>query len=184
MSGKLIRMFHASPRSLYERIQPHASREERISMFENSDLTENIEGERKPDVVCYGDVHQAFVQNFRGKTLCNAGSVGNPLEITQASYLIFEGTYNEKKLSFSIQLVRVPYDIELAIRLAEELEMPEIEEYKQELRTALYRGFKGSKLIIYQRFFKYIYHNLKYINDFFDISTIRQRISIYRQIVT
>lgn len=52
MSGKLIRMFHASPRSLYERIQPHASREERISMFENSDLTENIEGERKPDVVC------------------------------------------------------------------------------------------------------------------------------------
>ncbi|MCT6903195.1 MAG: metallophosphoesterase, partial [Lactobacillus sp.] len=82
MSGKLIRMFHASPRSLYERIQPHASREERISMFENSELTENIEGERKPDVVCYGDVHQAFVQNFRGKTLCNAGSVGNPLEIT------------------------------------------------------------------------------------------------------
>ena len=44
MSGKLIRMFHASPRSLYERIQPHASREERISMFENSELTENIEG--------------------------------------------------------------------------------------------------------------------------------------------
>ncbi|MEK4498186.1 metallophosphoesterase family protein [Bacillus sp. FSL R12-0069] len=115
-----------------------------IRMFENSELTENIEGERKPDVVCYGDVHQAFVQNFRGKTLCNAGSVGNPLEITQASYLIFEGTYNEKEAaSFSIQLVRVPYDIELAIRLAEELEMPEIEEYKQELRTALYRGFKG-----------------------------------------
>ncbi|TKI85180.1 metallophosphoesterase, partial [Bacillus wiedmannii] len=24
-----------------------------------------------------------------------------------------------------------------------ELDMPEIEEYKQELRTALYRGFKG-----------------------------------------
>ena len=36
-------------------------------MFENSELTENIDGERKPDVVCYGDVHQAFVQNFRGK---------------------------------------------------------------------------------------------------------------------
>lgn len=47
MSGKLIRMFHASPRSLYERIQPHAAREERISMFENSELTENIEGEKK-----------------------------------------------------------------------------------------------------------------------------------------
>ncbi|PGT19458.1 hypothetical protein COC96_05395 [Bacillus cereus] len=53
-------------------------------------------------------------------------------------------------------------------------------------------GLRGSKrIIIYQRFFKYIYRNLKYINDFFDISnttknisTIRQRISIYRQIVT
>ena len=51
MSGKLIRMFHASPRSLYERIQPHASREERISMFENSDLTENIEGENQMSFV-------------------------------------------------------------------------------------------------------------------------------------
>ncbi|EAO53608.1 hypothetical protein COC60_14340 [Bacillus thuringiensis] len=46
-------------------------------------------------------------------------------------------------------------------------------------------GLRGSKpIIIYQRFFKYIYHNLKYINDFFNISTIRQRISTYRQIVT
>ena len=67
MSGKLIRMFHASPRSLYERIQPHASREERISMFENSDLTENIEGERKPDVVCYGDVHKRSFKISEGK---------------------------------------------------------------------------------------------------------------------
>ncbi|PGL84973.1 hypothetical protein CN931_10695 [Bacillus sp. AFS054943] len=37
---------------------------------------------------------------------------------------------------------------------------------------------------IYRRFFEYIYHNLKYINDFFDISTIRQGISIYRQRMT
>ncbi|MEH6977966.1 metallophosphoesterase family protein, partial [Bacillus pseudomycoides] len=143
MSGKLIRMFHASPRSLYERVQPGAPSEQRISLFENSDLTENIEGEREPDVVCYGDIHQAYVQNFRGKTLCNVGSVGNPLEITQASYLIFEGVYGQKEAaSFSIQLVRVPYDIELAIRLAREEEMPEIDAYIQELTTAKYRGLK------------------------------------------
>ncbi|WP_242143235.1 MULTISPECIES: metallophosphoesterase [unclassified Bacillus cereus group] len=143
MSGKLIRMFHASPRSVYERIQPHASREERMSMFENSNVTKNIEGDRKPDVVCYGDVHQAFVQNFKGKTLCNAGSVGNPLEITQASYLIFEGIYDQKEpASFSIQLVRVPYNIELAIQIAKEFDMPEIDAYIQELTTAQYRGLK------------------------------------------
>ncbi|WP_410982984.1 metallophosphoesterase family protein [Bacillus cereus] len=143
MSGKFIRMFHASPRSLYERIQPYASREERVSMFENSNLTENMEGERTPDVVCYGDVHQAFVQNFRGKTLCNAGSVGNPLEITQASYLIFEGVYNQKEAaSFSVQLVRVPYDIERAIQLGKDIDMPELDEYVEELTTAKYRGLK------------------------------------------
>ncbi|AUD23244.1 hypothetical protein CU648_12265 [Bacillus sp. HBCD-sjtu] len=39
-------------------------------------------------------------------------------------------------------------------------------------------------LKIYQRFFKYIYHNSQYINDFFNISTIRQRISTYRQKTT
>jgi len=44
---------------------------------------------------------------------------------------------------------------------------------------------------LYQRFFKYIYRNLQYINDFsnisiviYNISTIRQEISIYRQILT
>ncbi|OUA51652.1 hypothetical protein BK785_24865 [Bacillus thuringiensis serovar bolivia] len=31
-----------------------------------------------------------------------------------------------------------------------------------------------SQLTIYQRFFQYIYHNLQYINDFFNISIFRQ----------
>ncbi|TYR81311.1 metallophosphoesterase family protein [Priestia megaterium] len=143
MSGKLVRAFHASPRSLYERIQPWDAMEKRLSMFDNSMQTENSKGKRQPDVVCYGDVHNAYVQNFAGKTLCNVGSVGNPLEITQASYAILEGKYDsEEAASFSIQLVRVPYDIDLAIRLAQELEMPDLDPYIQELTTARYRGLK------------------------------------------
>lgn len=141
MSGKLVRMFHASPRSVYERIQPWDSLENRLSMFENTDSTENMAGKREPDVVCYGDVHNAFLQNIKGKTLCNVGSVGNPLDLTQASYAILEGEYNNSEPGvFSIQLVRVPYDIELSIQLAKEAEMPELEEYIQELTTAKYRG--------------------------------------------
>ena len=98
---------------------------------------------REPDVVCYGDVHNAFHQNIKGKTLCNVGSVGNPLDLTQASYAILEGEYNQpEKGVFSIQLVRVPYDIELSIQIAREAEMPELEEYIQELTTAKYRGLK------------------------------------------
>ncbi|MDQ1146578.1 protein phosphatase [Bacillus sp. SORGH_AS 510] len=141
MSGKLVRMFHASPRSVYERIQPWDSLERRLSMFENNANTENIEGKREPDVVCYGDIHNAYQQNIKGKTLCNVGSIGNPLDLPQASYAILEGTYNQtEKGVFSIQLVRVPYDIELAIHLAKEAGMPELEEYIQELTSAKYRG--------------------------------------------
>jgi protein phosphatase len=143
MSGKLVRMFHASPRSVYERVQPWDSIDRRLSMFENTDSTENIAEKRKPDVVCYGDVHNAYQQIINGKLLCNVGSVGNPLDITQASYAILEGEYEKSENGvFSIQLIRVPYDIELSIKIAREAEMPELEEYIQELTTAKYRGSK------------------------------------------
>jgi protein phosphatase len=143
MSGKLVRMFHASPRSVYERIQPWDSLERRLSMFENTEHTKNIAGKKQPDVVFYGDIHNAYQQNIKGKTLCNVGSVGNPLDLTQASYAILEGEYNQSENGvFSIQLVRVPYDIESSIQIAKEMEMPELEEYIQELTTAKYRGLK------------------------------------------
>ncbi len=143
MSGRFIRLFHASPRSVYERIQPWDSIEQRLSLFENSNMTENIVGERTPDVICYGDIHNAYIQNFEGKTLCNVGSVGNPLEITQSSYVILEGSYNDREASsFSIQFIRVPYDIDLSIELAKKANMPDIEPYIKELKTARYRGLK------------------------------------------
>ncbi|OLO40431.1 metallophosphatase family protein [Alkalihalophilus pseudofirmus] len=143
MSGRLVRLFHASPRSLYERIQPWDELDKRLSLFNNSELTDNIKGEKEPDVVGYGDVHNAYVQNLQGKTLFNCGSVGNPLEITQASYAILEGEYQSEQLSsFSIQFVRVPYDIELAIQQAKDVNMPELDDYIKELTTARYRGLK------------------------------------------
>jgi protein phosphatase len=143
MSGRFIRMFHASPRSVYDRIQPWDQFERRLSLFENSIYTKNICEERKPDVVCYGDIHNAYIQNFEGKTLCNVGSVGNPLEITQASYVILEGEYGQEKAgSFSIQFIRVPYNIEESINQAIDMRMPDLDPYIQELTTARYRGIK------------------------------------------
>lgn len=70
------------------------------------------------------------------RTLLDTGSAGNPLDILQASYTIFEGLFRDD----SIQFVRVPYDIEQSIRLAREADMPDIEPYANELRTAIYRG--------------------------------------------
>jgi protein phosphatase len=143
MSGRLIRLFHASAKSVYHRVQPWSPSEERLAMFEPVGIWEgeSSQEERKPDVVGYGDVHNAFVQHLRGKLLFNTGSVGNPLDMPQASYAILEGEWgSENPGAFSVQLVRVPYDIELAIRHAEEANMPELAPYQQELRTAKYRG--------------------------------------------
>ncbi|WP_438351744.1 metallophosphoesterase family protein [Paenibacillus sp. FA6] len=138
MSGKFIRLFHASPRSLYERVQPWDDQEQRESLFESSDRCVQ---EKIADVVAYGDIHNAYMQHLNGKTLINVGSVGNPLDMTQASYVIMEGEMHSTAIApFNIQFIRVPYDIELAIRQAMETDMPHLGEYKRELRTGVYRG--------------------------------------------
>ncbi|MTH53181.1 metallophosphoesterase [Bacillus mangrovi] len=139
MSGRQIRLFHASPFSLYTRIQPWDSIEKRMSMFGNTEMTGR--SSKQPDVAGYGDVHQAFVHQYKEKMLFNAGSVGNPLDMNQASYAMLEGVEGgEAEDAFSIQLIRVPYDIERSIRIAREAEMPDLHEYIQELTTARYRG--------------------------------------------
>ena len=136
MSGKLVRLCHASPNDLFHRTHLSTAREERLRLF-----MPTISLDKVADIIGYGDIHGAHVENFDGKTIFNAGSVGNPLEITQASYAILEGVYNSKELSsITISLVRVPYDIERAIRHAHESGMPDKDEYINELRTAKYRG--------------------------------------------
>ncbi len=144
LSGKLVRLFHSSAKGIYHRVQQHHALEERLAMFENTPATGTPASGRCPDIVGYGDIHQAYVQNFLGKTLFNCGSVGNPLEIPQAAYAILEGAIDsEQSAPFSLQLVRLPYDRELAIRqAAAEDDMPEREAYTNELRTAKYRGSK------------------------------------------
>lgn len=141
MSGRYVRLFHASPRSCYERIQPWDSIEQRLSMFESS---EHCVSDRMADIAGYGDIHHVYMRHLKNKMLFNVGSVGNPLDIPQASYAILEGEYgSETSATLNIQFIRVPYDIELAIRQAEDADMPDLAPYIQELRTAKYRGIKS-----------------------------------------
>ncbi|MBP1964768.1 metallophosphoesterase family protein [Paenibacillus aceris] len=140
MSGKFVRLFHASPRSVYERIQPWDSMESRLSMFESSEACGE---QREADVAGYADVHNAFLQILKGRMLFNTGSVGNPLDMTQASYVLVEGHYASKQPGmFNLQHVRVPYNIELAVQHAKDERMPDAEAYILELRTGQYRGRK------------------------------------------
>lgn len=139
LGEKFVRCVHASPRSVYERILPFNPLEKQKTLFENSDQTLNICGDRTPDYYVYGDIHYACVKPISGKgILVNVGSVGNPLEIPEASYCIFEQIGN----SIGVQLIRVPYDKEAVIQKARELGMPDIEVYQAEIMDCLYRGRK------------------------------------------
>ena len=139
MSGKLLRLCHASPNDLFHRVYLSTKQSKRMELFEATP-TLKIEA----DVVGYGDIHGAHIDNFTGKTIFNVGSVGNPLDITLASYGIIEGTLDDRQeRPLAISIVRVPYDIELAVDQANATDMPEKQEYINELRTAIFRGRKA-----------------------------------------
>ena len=133
LAGRRVRLFHASATSVYTRVHFHHTDEEFAGMFATTELTGDGP---EPTVVVYGDVHDAYVETFRGRTLVNVGSVGNPLDETTASYVILEGAGDV----FSLQIVRVPYDVEAELAVAEAAGMPTLEAWTIELRTAIFRG--------------------------------------------
>ncbi|MFC5451755.1 metallophosphoesterase family protein [Paenibacillus aestuarii] len=153
MSGKLLRLFHASAQSVFHRVKRKASKEERQAMFQHTEMTGTPEDGKFPDIVGYGDIHVPYLLSLKplhdkldvhqdqakeGLLLFNVGSVGTPYDgIPQACYGIVEGEQESSgPAGFSIQFVRVPYDIGLSIQLAYDVEMPESRRYELELRTA------------------------------------------------
>src|SRR5438128_5130595 len=108
MSGRRVRLFHASQESVYYRVRMEDPREKLLAMFTNTAFTGNT---FEPDVVGYGDIHRAYVMPFHQRMLFNAGSVGNPLDMAQGSYAIREGRYATRRAdTFAVQLIRVPSD--------------------------------------------------------------------------
>lgn len=138
LSGKRIRLVHASPQGTFHRVHQSGPVERQEAMFESTAFTDPA---FQPDIVGYGDIHVPFVRTFPNRMLVNAGSVGNPLDTTLACYVILEGSANARSPApLAVSLVRVPYDIERAIRDAADVEMPDLDAYAWELRTARYRG--------------------------------------------
>ena len=138
MSGRRVRLLHASPRGVHHRVHQDDPDEKLRAMFDSTDFTGHG---FEPDVVGYGDIHSAYLRTFHHKVLFNVGSVGNPLDLPIACYAILEGCLEDLVAGpWSINLVRVPYDIERAIREATDEGMPALQPYVKELRTARYRG--------------------------------------------
>lgn len=150
LSGRRIRLFHASQTSEFVRVRWAHTHEEFVGMFTNTDFTGDfraaVDGHEwepgtTPDVVGYGDIHGTYLQVDEGLHLFNAGAVGNHLDDPSAPYCILEGvTASLVPQSFSISFVRVPYDVEAEIATARDLGMPDVDAYALELREGLYRG--------------------------------------------
>ena len=128
LNGKLIRCFHASPRSVFERIAPeYHPLEKCLSLFQNSEETESHHSKRTPDIVFYGDIHMTLLRSYEIGILCNVGSVG--LDLIEATYVIVDGSYGANSINF----VRVPYDREAELMAARELGMVGYEQYYKEI---------------------------------------------------
>lgn len=161
MSGHLIRLFHASPFGLDNIYNPMFSNkgtaysgselENPEDLFKNTKFIGKTENDPIPDMIGYGHIHTPCIFRFKNKTIFNPGSVGIPVEMlnsdiddesnkfsTLASYIIMEGMYNSKELSsISLNLVRVPYDIEKELSLINDSDMPN---YMKKLISRSLRG--------------------------------------------
>jgi predicted phosphodiesterase len=137
MSGRQVRLFHASSKSVHHRISFDHDETQYLSFFENTPAT----GDGPvPSVVGYGDIHDAFYEDDRGRALFNTGSVGNSLGDPTPVYVILEGIVDSPEPApFSIQFVRVPYDAHAELAVARELGMPELDGYESEIIHGVYR---------------------------------------------
>jgi protein phosphatase len=141
LSGRRVRLFHASADDIYRRIYPHDTPDIHDSMFQHSVHTGD-DGPM-PDIVGYGDIHIAYTLNLRhsNRLLFNPGSVGHPMDMPLASYAILSGKLDSQTPGpFSVELARVPYNIDAVVALARARAMPECDTYARELRDAIYYG--------------------------------------------
>lgn len=143
MSGRRIRLMHASAETVHRRVRYVKTAEEFLGQFANTPATIAAVGSGpSPDVVGYADTHDPFYETqLRSRTLFNTGSAGNAMGDPTASYVVLEGVPDEPEPApFAITFVRVPYDVEAELAAARDLGVPQYAGYDAELRHGLYRG--------------------------------------------
>lgn len=147
MSGRRVRLFHASQTSEFVRVRARHSRDEFRGMFTNTEFTGAFRAgsaagaDITPDVVGYGDIHTAYFKADEGLTLFNVGATGNHLDAPSAPYVVLEGvTDSTAPGPFSVTFARVTYDIHAEISVARRVGMPDADAYARELLYGIYRG--------------------------------------------
>ncbi len=139
MSGRRIRLMHASSETVHRRVRYVHTEEEFLGQFVNTPATGNGP---VPDVVGYADSHDPFYETqLERRTLFNTGSVGNCMGDPTPLYCVLEGIHGgTEPAPFSIAFVRVPYDVDAELAHARAVAAPQYLGYEAELRHGIYRG--------------------------------------------
>ena len=152
LSGRLVRLFHATPNKINGFVGNIDTIDRLYSLFLSS---KNTISNKKADVVVYGHIHTPFIQRIYNRTIINSGSVGNAIDVfrneekdadvrntTLANYVILSGKYDSKDINekISFEIVSVPYDIEKELK--ENEDNIEMESYEEELRSGKYRNME------------------------------------------
>lgn len=136
--GQRIKLYHGRP-TLESFILPYGVRNLAASTPAQIEAALAACGENQSSIVFLGDTHFSYSITYRGKILCNTGSVGNTCdELPLAAYTIL----HEQPGGFpSIEHVRLPYDQALAISQANACEgLPSREAYIFEIIHGNYGG--------------------------------------------
>lgn len=149
MSGRLVRLFHATPDLIHGFIGniDHIDRLYKLFLPSNNTISDQM-----ADVVIYGHIHTPFMQRIYNRTIINTGSVGNSLDVfrndkkdgnvkntTVANYLIISGNYNSQNIDekISYELISIPYDIDKELK--SNIDNIEMLFYEEEIRNGRYR---------------------------------------------
>ncbi len=149
LSGRLVRLFHATPKNIEGIVGNEDDIESLYSLFLSS---ENTLSQEKADIIVYGHIHTQSLHRIYNRCVLNAGSVGNSIDLFRndekdgdvrntslANYLVLSGKLDSTDMyeSFSYEFVQVPYDVDK--ELGENADNIEFEAYETELRTGKYR---------------------------------------------
>jgi len=127
IGGQRLDLFHAAPHTNYQLVMPWATNEELLEQRLTSGTT----------VSAFGHCHRAFVRHVDDLTVINTGSVGLPFDgDRRASYVIVEVT----GANVSVEVLRVDYDPEPAIKAARDIGMKGWEFFAITIRTGQFPG--------------------------------------------
>lgn len=128
VSGLRVRLIHGRP------VMPellHATQEEAL-------LAPYFQGDPPYNAVIYGDAHRSALRVLSCGYFANTGSVGNAIGQTGAHYLLMRGVPGREAAPFELSYVRLPYDVDQAVRDAEQSALHNRDAFIRELRTGVY----------------------------------------------